>query len=99
MHSKLNASGSRQNPSVPKEQIMLQITTDNEILIDGKRTGLGLWQKATGTVVYTRESGTAKYAEHAMPRARYSAAHPSPASGLPGCNQLEDDVRALIKTL
>lgn len=78
---------------------MIQITADNEILIDGKRTGLGLWQKATGTVVYTRESGSAKYAEHAMPRARYSAAHPSPASGVAGCNQLEDDVRALIKTL
>lgn len=80
---------------------MLQITTNDEILLDGQRTGLGLTQRQNGTVIYTREcklSGIA-YREHVMPHLRYSAVHPAPASGAAGVSQLESDLRALLAHL
>lgn len=75
---------------------MIQIATNNEILIDGKSTGLGLTQKSANTIVYTREAIGSKYAEHAMPHARYSTSFAKSNSTVAGFDQLEADVRALI---
>lgn len=78
---------------------MLQIQAGtNEVLIDGKATGLGQVQRLNGTVVYTMENLTrgVKYAQHQMPQQRYSTAHETPTSGSAGRLQLEADLRALI---
>lgn len=72
---------------------MIQITTNNEILLDGKSTGLALVQRAEGTVIYSYPGG---YVEHKMPHPRYATSHPSPDSGAAGSLQLEDDIRALL---
>lgn len=88
----------------------IQIATSNQILIDGKFTGLCLAQSAAGTIVYTPEGVTTKYFQHAMPHARYSAAHDNPRAlhatpeltakfKTAGRAQLEADVLALLKTL
>lgn len=80
---------------------MLQHTTDNSLILDGRDTGLKLTQRREGTVVYTPENrlrGQA-YREHKMPHARYSTAHDAPASGAAGRAQLEADLRALLATL
>lgn len=75
---------------------MIEITTNNAIHLDGKDTGLGVTQKAERTVVYVRETLTAKYREIQMPHQRYSLAHDAPASGNPGRAQFEADLRAVI---
>lgn len=77
----------------------LQISTTNEIIIDGKWTGLRVKQARDGTVVYTPEFESRKYREHKMPHVRYSTAHPAPSSGVPGCDQFESDIRRLLETL
>lgn len=78
---------------------MIQIDTANRIRIDGVDTGLALAQRASGTVIYTPEGVSTRYAEHKMPHARYSTAHDAPASGAAGRAQLEADVRALLARL
>lgn len=80
---------------------MLKLSTNAEILIDDKRTGLGLSQQRKGTVVYTREDEFAgiRYQAHRMPHQRYSTAYQVPASGAAGVTQLEEDVRALLARL
>lgn len=80
---------------------MIEITTSNAILLDGKPVGLSLRQAQHGTVIYTPASvdGRVPYREHPMPRRRYSAAHDAPASGVPGRAALEADLRALIDRL
>lgn len=80
---------------------MLQISTSNAIIINGQATGLCLSQTRDRTVIYTPESRSSglAYKEHAMPHARYSAAHDAPASGVAGRTQLEADVLDLLKTL
>ena len=64
---------------------MLQIDTENNILINGRNTGLKLEQRREGTVIYTPEikgiendSVSSVYKEHKMPHARYSAVHDNP---------------------
>ena len=88
---------------------MLQIDTSDSIIIDGQDIGLKLTQRRNGTVVYTPECAISgrKYKEHAMPHARYSAAHDSPSKPgqqydpkeCAGRSQLEADVRALLGSL
>ena len=80
---------------------MLQHTTDNSLILDGRDTGLKLTQRREGTVVYTPENRlrSQAYREHKMPHARYSTAHDAPASGAAGRAQLEADLRALLATL
>lgn len=88
---------------------MIQVTTNNEILIDGQPTGLSVTQAAHGTVVYSpekrlydgrgRDIGQQKYLEHKMPHLRYSLAHDAPASGVAGKGQFEADIRELLKSL
>lgn len=73
---------------------MLSIAANNEILIDGERTGYRVTQKADGTVVYSNFDN--KYREHAMPHKRYSLSHPAPLSGNPGLTDFERDIRALL---
>jgi len=79
----------------------MSITFDNinRISIDGHETGLALLQCRGGTVVYTPETSTTKYAVHKMPHARYSTAHDKPAIGAAGRAQLDADIRALLETL
>jgi len=77
----------------------ITIDTANRISINHVQTGLALAQRREGTVIYTPQGVNTKYAEHKMPHARYSAAHDAPASGAAGRAQLEEDIRALIKTL
>jgi hypothetical protein len=80
---------------------MLQIATNNALILDGKATGLSLVQRREGTVVYTPENrlNGESYREHKMPNARYSTAHDAPASGAAGRAQLEDDLRKLLVAL
>lgn len=77
----------------------ITINTAGRIEIDHVQTGLALAQRREGTVIYTPEGVSTKYAEHTMPHARYSTAHDAPASGVAGRAQLEADIRALIKSL
>lgn len=84
----------------------MNIYTDNEIEIDGVKTGLKVTQTGKGTVVYTPERfdfsksiWMDNYKEHQMPHQRYSLAHDKPASGIAGRTQFESDVRVLIKRL
>lgn len=84
----------------------LTIQTNGAILIDGKDTGLGLSQTASGSQVYTREGVGRAYKLHNMPHARYSAAHDNPTdprtgkpTGSAGRAQLEADIRALMVSL
>ncbi len=75
---------------------MLTIDTSDRIIIDGQATGLALTQRRDGTVIYTPEAFGRPYAEHQMPRPRYSSVHEKPASGAAGRTQLEADVRKLL---
>lgn len=78
---------------------MISIDATNRIIIDGQDTGLGLAQRASGTVIYTPEGMDRGYQQHAMPHNRYSTVHAAPASGAAGSEQLEADVRALLARL
>lgn len=80
---------------------MIEITTNNAILLDGQPTGLALRQAQHGTVIYTPASvdGRVPYREHPMPHRRYSASHDAPSTGAPGRAALEADVRALVARL
>lgn len=74
-----------------------------------KNTGLKVTQRRDGTVVYSAAPGGLFYAEHEMPRARYSLAHdaPKPKHATPelaakhppiaGRKQFEADLRAMIE--
>lgn len=79
----------------------IQISTNNEIILDGKRTGLGLSQKKEGTLIYTMESllGGVEYFEHKMPYKRYSAASDIPNIFCAGRTQLEADIREILKNI
>jgi hypothetical protein len=78
---------------------MLQLATNNELILDGKYTGLSLVQRREGTVIYTPERTGQQYAEHKMPHSRYATSHDSPASGAAGRSQLEADLRELLGRL
>lgn len=78
---------------------MIQISTDNNIRIDGQATALYLGQRREGSFVYSAGHGGANYKEYPMPHARYAASHDKPASGAAGRTQLELDVRSLLASL
>lgn len=73
---------------------MIQINTHNQILIDGKRTGLSVKQLAHGTVV-THYYGSEVFTVP-MPYSRYSLAHDAPATGIAGLSQFERDVLSYV---
>lgn len=87
----------------------IKIDAGARILIDGQSTGLALRQVREGTIIYTPESVATgrSYKAHAMPYARYSAAHDAPnkpgesydPAKTAGRAQLEADVRALLITI
>lgn len=77
----------------------ITIYTNGAVSLDGRPTGLHFCQASKGSIVYTPENSTQKYAEHAMPHARYSLAHEKPASGAAGRSQFEQDLRALLVRL
>lgn len=78
---------------------MIQITTANQILLDGQATGLRLTQRKDSTVIYSADWDGKNYREHSMPHPRYSTAHDAPASGAAGRSQLEADIRALLREI
>ncbi len=85
---------------------MIQLSATNQIIVDGIDTGLGLSQRSEGSIIYTQESESAAYKEHAMPHKRYSAAHDYPHKPgqaydpkiCAGRAQLEQDIRVLLRS-
>ena len=69
---------------------MLTIDTTNEIVIDGKRTGYHVVQRADRTAVYRPA------VELTMPHPRYALSHDKPASGVPGRADFESDLRSAL---
>ena len=88
---------------------MLKIDICNNIIIDGRVTGLKFTQRKAGSVIYTPEGFGRASVKHKikMPYTRYSATHDAPSkvgqaydpNVTAGCEQLEADVRALLVTL
>ena len=78
---------------------MLQLATNNELMLDGQYIGLALAQRRDGTVIYTPERIGQQYAEHKMPHQRYATNHDQPSSGAAGRAQLEADLRELLERL
>jgi len=78
----------------------IQFDPTNEIVLDGVRTGFKVTQNKTGTTVYTPEVSQKKqaYKEHKMPHVRYSLAHETPSTGIPGVIDFERDFRNLLKS-
>ena len=87
----------------------IQICTNNGITIDGMRAelpykdfqyrklGLFVVQRDGKTVVYSAAlADGALYTEHTMPHAHYSLTHAAPISGVPGLNELEAGIRAIL---
>jgi formylmethanofuran dehydrogenase subunit C len=72
----------------------IQIATNNEIVIDGKATGYGVMQAASGTIVSKGREVLA------LPANRYNLttdAYLNP--GVAGVTQFEADVRAALQAL
>ena len=76
--------------------VAIDIYTNGHVHIDGKDTGLGVTQRASGTALFRREDRVGGYLEVELPHRRYSLVHPAPLSGLPGLAQFEADVRAVV---
>lgn len=77
----------------------IKIFSDNSIRLDGAKTGLKIAQHREKTTIYSPAcdfTGKA-YAEHIMPFERYSTACNTPASGNPGLDQLETDIREIMR--
>ena len=87
----------------------IQISTNNGIFLDGirvelpykdsqyRKLGLFVVQRDGKTVVYSAAFvGGEKYTEHTMPHAHYSLTHPAPFSGVPGLNDFEAGIRAIL---
>ena len=88
----------------------VRLFTNNAISIDGQDAGFVdsdghkhifyATQEREGTVVYSASPlGGFGYRVHKMPHPRYSLAHEAPASGVPGVNQFEADMRALVQSV
>lgn len=77
----------------------LSIDTSNRIIMNGQQTGLAVVQRKSGTVVYTPETASTRYAEHKMPHERYSLTHEVPASGAAGKQLFEADVAELLQRI
>ena len=73
---------------------MMQVNTINEIMIDGKVTQYTVHQTPIETAVVCHASGQPVWCP--MPSRRYSLAHTSPASGVPGRLQFERDFLELL---
>lgn len=80
---------------------MFEISTNNQIYIDGNYTGLAIEQRREGTVIYQTESPFSGriIREYKMPHNRYAASCDYPASGGPGRVQLEKDIRELLQKI
>ena len=76
----------------------LQITTSDEIHLDGNPTGLRVNQAKDGTVVYWPEGGGVAYREINMPSRRYQLGSDSPITkpGVATRSAFEHDVRAIV---
>lgn len=78
---------------------MLQISTTNHVILDGKDSGLGVRQDQDGTKVYRRCVLSARgavavpYQEFRLPKNRYQLAGGKPNDGVGSIKEFEDDVR------
>jgi hypothetical protein len=70
---------------------MIQITTTNQIMLNGQITGLNVAQLQDRTMVYRNDCS-----EIVMPKTRYSTSHNAPASGAAGRDQLEAHIREVL---
>jgi hypothetical protein len=73
---------------------MLQIDTNNQILIDGKRTGFSVHQTPIETAVVCHATGAPVWCP--MPSRRYALSHDNPASNAQGRAQFERDFLLMI---
>ena len=74
----------------------IEIYSNGHIHLDDEDTGMGVTQRASGTVVFVRDGAGRSYREIEMPHSRYSLAHDKPASGNPGRQQFEQDLRRIV---
>jgi hypothetical protein len=76
---------------------MLQINTHNEIIVDGKNTGMTVKQTSEKTLV--RFYYHSEVFELPMRHKRYSLVTDNPASGIAGLSQFEKDIREYLVEL
>lgn len=76
----------------------VQITTNNRIIIDGQDTGLHIAQRPERTIVFRPENLLTgqTHKEFVMPELRYSLSCQAPASGVPGADVFENDVKWIM---
>ena len=76
---------------------MLQIATNDEIIINGERTGFAMRQESGHTNIFRQENifKGVKYEAIWMPSIRYSCAADIKRYGAAGYDQLEQDLRAM----
>lgn len=70
----------------------ITVYANNEILVNGTKTGLAVSQKKEGTFVYVYKTG----AEVKMPSVRYALSCDRPASGAAGRAQFEQDILSAL---
>lgn len=73
---------------------MLQINTNNQIILNGKKTAYTVHQTPLETAVICHATGEPVWC--VMPQYRYSLAHDAPASGVAGRTQFEQDFIQMI---
>lgn len=76
---------------------MLQIATNDEIIINGKRTGFAMRQESGHTNIFQQENifKGIKYEAIRMPSIRYCCGADIKRYGAAGYDQLEQDLRAM----
>ena len=76
---------------------MLQIATNDEILVNGQRTGLSMRQEAGHTNIFRHENifKGVKYEAIGMPSIRYCCGADVRKYGAVGYDQLEADLRQM----
>ena len=80
----------------------IQIDVSGKISLNGTDTGYGVKQTRSGTVVYALDFGRFSRLPVkpaiSLPAARYSLAHDTPASGVPGFSSFEKDFLEAYRT-
>lgn len=74
-----------------EKDMSIQIATNNEILINGQRTGFGVVQRQEGTRVYKVCGSFISLRQN-----RYALSCENPASGVPGASEFEADLMEVI---
>ncbi len=74
----------------------LQLDHLDRIIIDGQYVHLKLMQRPDKTVVYTPETNETAYREYEMPHEKYAIGNITPAPGVAGSVELENDIKELV---